>query len=100
MIEHFCGDCRKEFSHKEKRRRKWPYLDDHDVVWVLARLVQNGVAGDHVIDDIALRDLLGPECLRGREIHSVVVAEMVVAHDRCRLFNHHILIVKICLRNM
>ena len=35
-----------------------PSLDDHHVVRVLPRLVQQAVGGDHVVHDIALADLL------------------------------------------
>lgn len=56
-------------------------LDDDGVVRVLALLVQDGVGGDHVIDDVGLGDLLGTELLLRAEVHTVVVAKVVVAGD-------------------
>ena len=51
----------------------------------LSGRVEDGVGLDHVVDDGALGDLLGLE-LRGRaQVLAVVVAQMVVAHDRDRL---------------
>lgn len=41
------------------------YLNHHDMVRMLARLIKDGVAGDHVIDDVALGDLFGAEGLWG-----------------------------------
>lgn len=40
---------------------------------------------DHVVDHVALGDLLGPELLRRREVPAVVVAQVVVGHDARRL---------------
>lgn len=51
------------------------------MVRMLARLIEDAVAGNHVVHNIALRDLFGAEGLWGREIHSVVVSQMVVAHN-------------------
>lgn len=36
-------------------------LDDHGVVWVFSFLIQDIVGFYHVIDNIALADLLAPE---------------------------------------
>lgn len=52
---------------------------------MLAGLVEDAVAGDHVVDDVALRYLLGAEGLRRRQVHAVVVPQVVVAHDGGRL---------------
>uniref|UniRef100_A0A182XT73 Uncharacterized protein n=1 Tax=Anopheles quadriannulatus TaxID=34691 RepID=A0A182XT73_ANOQN len=49
---------------------------------MFVRTVQDVVGGDHIVHHVALGDLLRAELLRGREILAVVVAEMVVAHDR------------------
>ena len=61
------------------------YLDDHHMVRVLPRLIQDSVAGNHVVDNIALGDLLGAEGLRSRQIHAIVVSQMVIAHNGCWL---------------
>ena len=50
------------------------------MIRMLAGLEEDAIAGNHVVDDVALRDLLRAERLRGGEIHAVVVAQMVVAH--------------------
>lgn len=76
-----CHYCKNELDQEWGRAD----LDDDDVVGVLAGLVEDGVAGDHVVDDAALGDLLGPERLRRRQVHAVVVAQVVVARDRRRL---------------
>mmetsp|Transcript_55487 Transcript_55487/g.133831 ORF Transcript_55487/g.133831 Transcript_55487/m.133831 type:complete len:276 (-) Transcript_55487:966-1793(-) len=60
-------------------------LDHHGVVRVLALRVQQLVRGDHVVDNVALGDLLRPELLRRRQVLAVVVAEVVVGDDRCGL---------------
>jgi hypothetical protein len=52
---------------------------------VLTVLVQDVVSSNHVIDDVGLGDLLGAELLLGAEVHSVVVAQMVVAGDGGKL---------------
>ena len=40
------------------------HVFDHDrMVWMLVRLVENVVGCDHVVDDIALADLLASELL-------------------------------------
>jgi hypothetical protein len=39
------------------------YLDDHDMVRMLARLKEDGVTGDHVINNVALGDFFGAEGL-------------------------------------
>lgn len=55
---------------------------DHDgVVRVLAFLVQDRVGGNHVVNDIGLGDFLGTELFLGGQVHSVVIAEMVVRGD-------------------
>jgi hypothetical protein len=56
-------------------------LDDNDMIGMLAGLIEDGIARDHVIHHVALGDLLGPECLRGRQVHAIVVSQVVVAHD-------------------
>ena len=43
--------------------------------------IQDAVGGHHVIDNIALADLLATECLGRRQVHAIVVAEVVVAHN-------------------
>ena len=53
-------------------------LDDDNVVRLLSGLVKDLVGLDHVIDDVALGDLLGPELLGSRQVLSIVVTEMVV----------------------
>ena len=57
------------------------YLNDNDVVGMLAFLVQDGVGGHHVVDNIALGDLLGTELLGSRQVLAVVISEMVVADN-------------------
>lgn len=61
------------------------YLDDNDVVRVLSLLVEDGVGSNHVINNIALGDLLGAELLGSRQVLSVVVTQMVVADNGCEL---------------
>mmetsp|Transcript_48962 Transcript_48962/g.123168 ORF Transcript_48962/g.123168 Transcript_48962/m.123168 type:complete len:512 (+) Transcript_48962:227-1762(+) len=60
-------------------------LDHNAVIRMLSGLVEDRVRGDHVVDHVALRDLLGAELLRGGEVLAVVVAQMVVGHDGDRL---------------
>jgi len=70
-------------------------LDDDQVIRVLSLLrtrshlllplVKKLVALDHVVDDRALGDLLGPELSLRRQVLSVVVSEMVVRRDGERL---------------
>lgn len=57
----------------------WHVLDDDSVVWMLSRLVQNGIGLDHVIHNIGLGDLLGTELLLRAQVLSVIVAQMIVA---------------------
>jgi hypothetical protein len=57
------------------------YLDDNHVIGVLAFFVENGVGGNHVIDYVALGDLLGSELLRSRQVLAIVVTQVVVADD-------------------
>lgn len=62
-------------------------LDDDAVVRVLlgaglgVLLIEDVVGGDHVIDNVALADLLAAELLRRGEVLAVVVAEVVVRGD-------------------
>lgn len=56
-------------------------LDDDSVVGVLRRLVEDGVGGDHVVDDRGLGNLLGAELLLLGQVLSVVVTQMVVRDD-------------------
>merc|ERR1719494_1723324 len=56
-------------------------LDDDHVIEMLSLFVQHSVGVDHIIHDIALRDLLGAELLGGRQVFAVVVAKVVVADD-------------------
>jgi len=60
-------------------------LDDDDVVGVFAGLVEDGVGLDHVVDDVALGDLLGAELALRAQVLAVVVAEMVVRGNRGQL---------------
>jgi len=39
----------------------------------------------HVVDDVGLGDLLGPKRLRRRQVHAVVVSQVVVGNDGRRL---------------
>ena len=70
-----------------KRRMEWrggekeAYLNDNHVIRVLTLLVEDRVGGHHVVDDVALRDLLRPELLGCRQVLAVVVAQVVVADD-------------------
>mmetsp|Transcript_1473 Transcript_1473/g.5025 ORF Transcript_1473/g.5025 Transcript_1473/m.5025 type:complete len:294 (-) Transcript_1473:892-1773(-) len=57
-------------------------LDHHHVVGVLAGLVEDLVRGDHVVHHVGLGDLLAAEGLRGLKVVPVVVAQVVVRHDR------------------
>lgn len=57
----------------------------HDVVGVLALLIEHLVRVYHVVHDVGLADLLRAELLRCREVPAVVVSEVVVRHDRRRL---------------
>lgn len=57
------------------------YLDDDDVIGVLVLLVEDGVGSNHIVDHIALGDLLGTELLGGRQVLSVVVTQVVVADN-------------------
>ena len=56
-------------------------LDDDNVIRLLSGLVDELVGLDHVIDNVALGDLLGPELLGSRQVLSVIVTEMVVASN-------------------
>lgn len=61
------------------------YLDDHDMVRMLPRLIEDSVARDHVINNVAFGDFFGAEGLWGREVHAVIVSQVVVAHYGCWL---------------
>jgi len=64
-------------------RRFTPYVLDHNtVVRMLILFIQATVRCDHVVNDVALADLLGAELGGSAQVLSVVVAEVVVAHDR------------------
>lgn len=56
-------------------------LDNNAVVGVLTFLVENAVSVDNIINNRTLGDLLGTELCRAAEVLSIVVTEMVVAHD-------------------
>lgn len=54
-------------------------LDDNAMVGMLAFLVKDVVGSNHIVDHVGFGDLLGAELLLRAQIHTVVVAEMVVA---------------------
>ena len=56
-------------------------LDYDGVVWMLALLVQDGVGGYHIINDVGLGNLFGAELPLRAQILAVIVAEVVVAGD-------------------
>lgn len=56
-------------------------LNHDSVIRVFALLIQDRVRLDHIVDDIALGNLLGPELALGAQVLAVVVAEVVVARD-------------------
>ena len=60
-------------------------LDDDSVIGVLRRLVEDGVGGNHIIDDGGLGDLLGAELLLLRKVLTVIVTQVVVGNDGTRL---------------
>lgn len=64
---------------------EYNYLDHYDMVRVFTGFIQDSIARDHVINYITFRDLFRTKCLRGREVHPVIVAQVVVAHNRGRL---------------
>ena len=55
------------------------------MVRVLVLFVQHSVGGHHVVHDVGLADLFRAELLGSREVPAVVIAEVVVRHDRRRL---------------
>ena len=57
-------------------------FNDDRVIRLLSGLVENAVRLDHVVDHVALGDLLGAELLRRRQVLAVVVTQVVVADDR------------------
>lgn len=62
-------------------------LDTHTVIWLLPRGIEEGVRLNHVVHHVALGDLFGAELLRRRQVHAVVVPQVVVAHDGGRLYS-------------
>lgn len=60
----------------------WHVLDDHGVIRVFARLIQDRVRLHHVVDDVGFGYLLGSELLLRAQILTIVVAEVVVAGNR------------------
>lgn len=64
------------------------YLDDNHMIRMLSGLIEYAIASNHVIDHITFGNLLGTECLWGRQIHAVIVSQVVVAHYRCWLQSH------------
>lgn len=63
----------------------WHVLDDHSVIRVLARTVQDSVRLDHIVNDVRLGDLLGTELLVRAEILAVIVTKMVIAGNGSKL---------------
>mmetsp|Transcript_23076 Transcript_23076/g.39650 ORF Transcript_23076/g.39650 Transcript_23076/m.39650 type:complete len:237 (+) Transcript_23076:617-1327(+) len=58
-------------------------FDHDDVIGLLARRIKDPLGGgDHVVDDGGLGHFLRSELLGCREVLAIVVAEVVVAHDR------------------
>lgn len=57
-------------------------LDDNGVIRMLILSVQDAVCGNHIVNNVGLRDFLGAELLLGAQVLSIVVAEMVVACNR------------------
>lgn len=55
------------------------------MVRMFTGLKEDTVAGNHVIDNVALRDLLGAERLRGRQVHTIIITQMVVTYNGGRL---------------
>jgi len=60
-------------------------LDDHSVVGVLVLLVEDVISGHHVVDDIALANLLRTELLRSIKVKTIVVTKEVEAGDGSEL---------------
>lgn len=58
----------------------WWYFT-YTVVRFFPRLIQHRIGLDHVVHYVALRNLLGAELLRGRQVLPVVVAKVIVAND-------------------
>ena len=56
---------------------------------MLSRFIEDSVARNHVINNVAFGDFFGAEGLWGREIHAVIVSQVVIAHYGCWL-SHHI----------
>jgi len=52
------------------------------VVRFLSISIEDFIAVNHIVNNIALGDLLGSELFVRGEVLSVVVSQMVVAHDR------------------
>ena len=60
----------------------WHVFDDYTVIWMLARLVEYSVGFDHIINNIRLGNLLGAKLLLRTQIHTVIVAQMVITCNR------------------
>jgi len=60
-------------------------LDDDAVIRVFVLAVEDAVGADHIVDDVALGDFLGAELLRGRQVLTVVVTQVIVRDNRARL---------------
>lgn len=56
-------------------------LDDDAVVGVVARLVQDLVGGNHIVNNVGFADLLRSELFFGRQVLAVIVTQMVVANN-------------------
>ena len=63
----------------------WHVFDDHAMVGMFTRLVKDMVCFNHIIHNIGLGNLLGAELLLGTQVHTIIVAEMVVAGDGAEL---------------
>ncbi len=59
---------------------------DHDrMIRMFSRLIQDGVSLDHVIDNIRFGDFLGTKLSLGTQVHSIVIAEVIIAGNRRQL---------------
>jgi len=50
------------------------------MVRMFTRLIEDGIAVDHIINNVTLGDFLGSEGLWSREIHTIIVSQMVVTN--------------------
>jgi len=50
------------------------------MVRMFTGLIEEGIAVDHIINNIALGDFLGTEGLWSREIHTIIISQMVVTN--------------------